>query len=155
MKKLCLTIGLTLASLGLFAQKTEDALKQEITTKKESIAALEGDMSESLKMRETYKERRDLVLEKLNEIPGIGTYTPTGAFYIFPDVSSYFGKSFEGEKISNASDLAMYLLNDAYVATVTGSAFGAPNCIRISFAASNEELIEAMSRIKKSLSKLA
>ena len=119
------------------------------------ITALDSDMEPTRRMQTAYKERRDLVLGLLNEIPGIGTYIPKGAFYIFPDVSYYFGKSNGEEIINNASDLAMYLLNDALVATVSGSAFGAPSCIRISFAASNEELVESMKRIKNSLSKLS
>ncbi len=105
-------------------------------------------------MRIAFHKRRDLMLELLSEIPGIRTNKPDGAFYIFPDVSHYFGKS-DGEKtISNSSDFCMYILNDAYVALVAGEAFGSPNCVRISYAASEENLIEAVKRIKKSLSKL-
>ena len=105
-------------------------------------------------MRIAFHKRRDLMLEMLSEIPGIRTNTPDGAFYIFPDVSHYFGKS-DGEKtISNSSDLCMYILNDAYVALVAGEAFGSPNCVRISYAASEEKLIEAVKRMKKSLAKL-
>tara|TARA_B100001939_G_scaffold73029_1_gene61214 strand:- start:355 stop:1548 length:1194 start_codon:yes stop_codon:yes gene_type:complete len=105
-------------------------------------------------MRIAFHKRRDLMLEMLSEIPGIRTNTPDGAFYIFPDVSRYFGKS-DGEKtISNSSDFCMYILNDAHVALVAGEAFGSPNCVRISYAASEENLIEAVKRMKKSLAKL-
>ena len=105
-------------------------------------------------MRIAFHHRRDLMLEMLSEIPGIRTNKPDGAFYIFPDVSHYFGKS-DGEKtISNSSDLCMYILNDVHVALVAGEAFGSPNCVRISYAASKENLIEAVKRMKKSLAKL-
>ena len=94
------------------------------------------------------------MLEMLYEIPGIKTNKPDGAFYIFADVSHYFGKS-NGEKIIlNSNDFCMYLLNDAHVALVEGGAFGSPNCVRISYAAKEENLIEAVKRIKKSLVKL-
>lgn len=110
--------------------------------------------SEVEHMRIAFHKRRDLMLEMLSEIPGIRTNTPDGAFYIFPDVSHYFGKS-DGEKtISNSSDFCMYILNDAHVALVAGEAFGSPNCVRISYAASEENLIEAVKRMKKSLAKL-
>jgi aspartate aminotransferase len=88
----------------------------------------------------------------LNEIEGVKTNVPSGAFYLFPDVSAFFGKELKGNKINNASDFALYLLEEAHVATVTGDAFGAPSCIRISYAASEEQLREAISRIKKALS---
>ncbi|MDC3029796.1 pyridoxal phosphate-dependent aminotransferase [Flavobacteriales bacterium] len=105
-------------------------------------------------MRTAFHKRRDLMLKMLSEIPGIRTNTPDGAFYIFPDVSHYFGKR-DGEKtISNSSDFCMYILNDAHVALVAGEAFGSPNCVRISYAASEENLIEAVKRMKKSLLKL-
>ena len=109
--------------------------------------------SEVEHMKIAFHKRRDLMLEMLSEIPGIRTNTPDGAFYIFPDVSHYFGKS-DGEKtISNSSDFCMYILNDAHVALVAGEAFGSPNCVRISYAASEENLIEAVKRMKKSLAK--
>jgi aspartate aminotransferase len=90
----------------------------------------------------------------MNQIPGIKTYVPNGAFYIFPDMSEFFGKSCEGYEINNSMDLSMFLLNDANVALVSGDAFGAPQCIRFSFAASDEKLVEALKRIKASLAKL-
>ncbi len=120
-----------------------------------AIAALTGDMTPTQKMAEAYQRRRDLVLEKLKEVPGIKTYVPNGAFYIFPDVSEYFGKSDGENTINNASDFCMYILNQAHVSLVTGEAFGAPNCVRLSYAASDEALIEAIKRIKDTLSKLS
>jgi aspartate aminotransferase len=110
--------------------------------------------SEVEHMRIAFHKRRDLMLEMLSEIPGIRTNQPDGAFYIFPDISHYFGKR-DGEKtISNSSDFCMYILNDAHVALVAGEAFGSPNCVRISYAASEENLTEAVKRMKKSLAKL-
>ena len=123
---------------------------------KACVEALNGDMSPTLAMRDAYKRRRDLVLSLLADIEGVRTYLPKGAFYIFPDFSYFFNKkSPEGTIVNNATDLAMYLLNDANVSVVTGDAFGAANCIRISFAASDDDLKEAMKRVKKSLDKLA
>jgi aspartate aminotransferase len=95
--------------------------------------------------------RRNLVLDLLKDIKGIVTNEPKGAFYVFPDVSSYFGKIIDDVRIDNASDFSMFLLEKANVATVTGDAFGAPNCIRLSYAASTEELKEAFKRIKNAL----
>ena len=121
---------------------------------KATETAMLASPSEVEHMRIAFHKRRDLMLEILSEIPGIRTNKPDGAFYIFPDVSHYFGKS-DGEKtISNTSDFSMYILNDAHVALVAGEAFGSPNCVRISYAASEENLIEAVKRIKKSLAKL-
>ena len=121
---------------------------------KATETAMLASPSEVEHMRIAFHKRRDLMLEMLSEIPGIRTNTPDGAFYIFPDVSHYFGKS-DGEKtISNSSDFCMYILNDAHVALVAGEAFGSPNCVRISYAASEENLTEAVKRMKKSLAKL-
>ena len=106
------------------------------------------------KMKDIFLERRDLVLEKFNEIDGIKCNVPEGAFYLFPDISYYFGKS-DGEiTINSSDDLCMYLLNKCYVALVAGTPFGNPECVRISYAASEENLLEAIRRIKKQLSKL-
>jgi len=116
-----------------------------------TIAALDAPVSKIQYMVDEFKSRRDIVISLLNEIEGIKTNTPNGAFYLFPDVSAYFGKTLNGTTINNASDFALYLLEEAHVATVTGDAFGAPNCIRISYAASEEQLREAMDRIKKAL----
>ena len=121
---------------------------------KATETAMLASPSEVEHMRIAFHKRRDLMLKMLSEIPGIKTNTPDGAFYIFPDVSHYFGKV-DGEKvIANSGDFCMYLLNDAHVALVAGEAFGSPNCVRISYAASKENLIEAVERIRKSLSKL-
>ncbi len=105
-------------------------------------------------MVDAFLYRRDLLLNLLNKIPGLKLNVPQGAFYVFPEVSSYFGKSFNGEKINNGEDLCNYLLNEAHVATVPGSAFGMPQCIRLSYAASEELLRKAMERIEKALKNL-
>ncbi|MBH83139.1 MAG: aspartate aminotransferase [Flavobacteriales bacterium] len=121
---------------------------------KAAETAMLASPSEVKYMRIAFQKRRDLMLEMLYEIPGIKTNKPDGAFYIFADISHYFGKS-NGEKIIlNSNDFCMYLLNDAHVALVEGGAFGSPNCVRISYAAKEENLIEAVKRIKKSLVKL-
>jgi len=117
-----------------------------------TIAALDAPVSKIQYMVDEFKSRRDIVVSLLNEIEGVKTNVPSGAFYLFPDVSAFFGKELKGKKINNASDFALYLLEEAHVATVTGDAFGAPSCIRISYAASEEQLREAISRIKKALS---
>ncbi len=102
-------------------------------------------------MVDEFHRRRDIVLALLGEINGIRLNVPAGAFYIFPDVSNFFGKTISGRKIENANDFSMLLLEEANVATVTGEAFGAPNCIRLSYAASESQLREAMHRIKEVL----
>jgi len=116
-----------------------------------TITALEAPVSKIQYMIDKFKERRDLVLELLGAIEGFQLNVPEGAFYVFPDISSFFGKELNGTRINNASDFAMYLLEHANVATVTGEAFGNPNCIRISYAASEAELKEAIARIKNVL----
>ena len=116
-----------------------------------TIIALESSPSKIQYMIDAFKKRRKLILDLLSEIPGFKTNQPQGAFYVFPDISYFFGKEIQGIKINNASDLSMYLLEKANVATVTGDAFGSPNCIRISYAASEENIIEALKRIKKAL----
>jgi len=113
-----------------------------------TITALEAPVSKIQFMIDEFRRRRDLILELLGEIEGFNLNIPEGAFYVFPDISSFFGKTLNGTTINNASDFALYLLEKANVATVTGEAFGNPNCIRISYAASEEELREAVSRIK-------
>ncbi|GAA4819891.1 pyridoxal phosphate-dependent aminotransferase [Algivirga pacifica] len=118
------------------------------------IAAINGPMDSALTMKEAYQRRRGLVKERLDQIEGVKTNLPTGAFYIFPDISAYFGTSYKDYTINNSDDLAMYFLQEVHVSTVAGSAFGSPNCIRISFAASDEELREACDRIEKALSLL-
>ena len=106
-------------------------------------------------MRNIFKLRRDYIVSELNNITGITCNKPKGAFYVFPDISNYFGKSDGNSTINNANDLCMYLLNSAHVACVAGDAFGNPECIRISYAAADEKLTEAMSRIKTHLAKLS
>ncbi|MFT4664618.1 MAG: aspartate aminotransferase [Polaribacter sp.] len=117
--------------------------------------ALGADKSATDEMRAAYLKRRDLVISLLNEIPGLKTNNPQGAFYIFPDCSAYFGKSDGTNTINNADDFCTYLMNNAYVGVVTGSAFGADNCFRISYAASEEQLTEALKRMKRVLAKLS
>jgi len=117
-------------------------------------AAVEADPSVVEFMITTFHKRRDLVYSLLKEIPGIKVNLPQGAFYFFPDVSSYFGKSDGNYVIKNATDLSMYMLEKEFVAVVTGEAFGDENCIRISYAASEEILIEAITRIKRALAAL-
>ena len=123
-------------------------------TQKAAIAAMNADPDILKDMISAFKSRRSLVLEWLKTIPGIKTNQPGGAFYVFPDCSYYFGKSNGDRVINNSSDLCMYLLEESQVAVVTGGAFGDPNCFRISYAASEETLNEAMRRIKEALSKL-
>ena len=123
-------------------------------TQRAAIAALTGTLEPTYAMRDQFKMRRKLVLDLLEEIPGFQTYTPNGAFYVFPDVSSYLGKTDGNTTIETVDDLCMYLLNDCYVSVVTGAAFGNDRCIRLSYAAAKEQLIEAIGRIKASLAKL-
>ena len=103
-------------------------------------------------MVDEFKNRRDLVLDLLNGLEGFETNVPEGAFYVFPNISYFFGKTLRGKTIKNATDFSLYLLEEALVATVTGDAFGSPNCIRISYAASQEQIIEAIKRIKEVVS---
>jgi aspartate aminotransferase len=116
-----------------------------------TITAVDADPSVLKYMVDAFHSRRDLVVGLIKEIPGLKLNVPEGAFYVFPDVSSYFGKTLRGTLINNADDFSMYLLGEANVATVTGDAFGNPNCIRFSYATSEELLTEAMRRIKEAL----
>ena len=116
-----------------------------------AITALKASKNEIQYMIYEFKKRRDLVLQLLGEIEGLKLNIPEGAFYVFPDVSAFFGQTLRGRTLHNASDVSLYLLEEAQVATVTGEAFGDGNCIRISYAASEKELREAISRIKESL----
>lgn len=120
-----------------------------------ALAGITGDQGPSKEMAQAYFRRRELVMGLLKEIPGIKTHVPEGAFYFFPDVTSFFGKSAHGHTVKNADDLCLYLLDVAHVSLVTGGAFGAPSCIRLSYAASDEELVEALNRMKKALGDLA
>lgn len=121
---------------------------------KAAIAAMDADPIVLKDMIAAFANRRTLVLDALNTIEGVKTNMPGGAFYVFPDVSYFYGKSYNGKVIENGSDLCLYLLDEALVALVTGEAFGDDNCIRISYAASEETLTEAMKRIKAALEKL-
>lgn len=121
---------------------------------KAAVAAFTGPLDASKAMTEAYRRRRDLVVKLLREIPGFKVNVPDGAFYAFPDVSAYFGKSDGTTQINDSDDFAMWLLNTVYVSTVAGSGFGAPNCIRISTAASDEALTEAVTRIKEAVARL-
>ena len=120
-------------------------------TQKATIAAMNADPKVLDDMIGAFKSRRKLVLDALAEIPGLISNKPGGAFYVFPNVSSFFGKSYNGRKISNSDELCMYLLEEGLVALVGGDAFGDPNCMRISYAASEKTLTEAMKRIKNAL----
>ena len=121
---------------------------------KASAVALMSDMAPTDHMREAFRERRDIVLSLLEEIPGIRTNHPEGAFYVFPDVSAYFGKSDGQVTIKNADDFCDYVMSNAYVGLVSGAAFGDPNCFRLSYAASEAQLREAVRRMKDVLGRL-
>lgn len=123
-------------------------------TQKAAEAAYTGDQSCIETMRQAFERRRDLVYKLTSEIEGFKIEKPDGAFYVFPDCSYYLGKSFNGRKIENSGDLAMFLLEEGHVACVGGLAFGAPNCIRFSYATADELLVEALKRIKETLAKL-
>ena len=117
-------------------------------------AAMDADPSIADEMKAAFLQRRDLMIDGLSSIPGFKVNRPMGAFYLFPDVSSLFGKSHAGGTIANSSDLSLFLLEKAHVATVAGSAFGTPECIRLSYAASEEQLLEAVRRIAEAVSVL-
>jgi aspartate aminotransferase len=121
---------------------------------KAAIAALLGDMKPTQDMCAAFMKRRNLCFDILKTIPGMKLNMPDGAFYLFPDVSAFYGKSYQGKTIRNSHDLCMYLLNEVHVVTVSGSAFGNDDCIRFSYATSEENLSMAMHRIKDALMKL-
>ena len=123
-------------------------------TQRAAIDALTGDLTPSHEMLKAFTERRKRILDLLKEIPGVACAEPDGAFYVFPKVDAYFGKKDGDTVIANADDLCMYLLNTAHVSTVTGSAFGEPTCIRISFANSMQNIEKAVARIKDAFAKL-
>ncbi|MCA6449910.1 MAG: pyridoxal phosphate-dependent aminotransferase [Chitinophagaceae bacterium] len=123
-------------------------------TQKAAVAALTGDLRPSQEMTAEFTRRRARTLELIKEIPGFKCFAPEGAFYVFPDVSTYYGKSDGQETIHNSADLSMYILNNAHVSCVMGDAFGEPNCVRFSFAASMENIETAWARIKEALAKL-
>lgn len=116
------------------------------------ITALAAPASSVQYMVDEFKVRRKLILDLMDGIEGFKTNEPEGAFYVFPDVSAYFGKTIKGKTINNATDMSLFLLEEALVATVTGEAFGDPDCIRISYAASQDNIKEAIKRIKEALS---
>lgn len=121
---------------------------------KAGAVALAASLEPTYAMREAFRERRDIVISMIQEIPGIKTNNPDGAFYIFPDISAYFGKTDGHTVINNADDFCDYVMMTAYVGLVSGSAFGDPNCFRLSYAASEEQLREAVRRLKDALSRL-
>lgn len=152
--------------LGYLAARADiaaacDKLQGQVTSgtcsisQKAGVAALRGGHASANAMVAAYRRRRDLVLGIAHDIPGLVTPTPSGAFYVFPDVSAFFGRTTpEGRVINGAADLALYLLSDAHVAAVAGDAFGAPQCMRFSTAAADDKLVEAFQRIRVSLAKL-
>ena len=140
--------------------KASNKLQGQYTSGPSSIAqkaaeaAFAGDQAPVEEMRKAFERRRNLVIELVKNIPGLECNVPDGAFYVFPKCDSYFGKSFGDRKINDSADLAMYLLEEGHVACVGGVAFGAPECIRMSYATSDENLVEAFNRIKQTLAKL-
>jgi aspartate aminotransferase len=140
--------------------KACDKLQGQTTTgattisQKASVAALTGDQSCVSEMNKAFKRRKDLVVKLVREIPGVQVFDPDGAFYVFPKVDSYYGKKFNGTPIKNSTEMCLYLLDQAHIATVPGDAFGDDACIRISFATSDEKLVEAMKRMKEALANL-
>ncbi|WP_313566198.1 pyridoxal phosphate-dependent aminotransferase, partial [Empedobacter sp.] len=149
--------GWRIGFIGAWLAKACETLQGQVTSGATSIAqraaitALEADPSSVQYMVDAFAERRELMLGWAKEIPTLKVNEPKGAFYLFPDVTATFGNTYNGVTINNADDLALYLLEHAQVAVVSGSAFGSKNCIRISYAASVEELKEAMTRIKNAL----
>ncbi|NBC83450.1 MAG: aminotransferase class I/II-fold pyridoxal phosphate-dependent enzyme [Bacteroidetes bacterium] len=142
---------ITNACIKLQGQTTTGATT---IAQKAAYAALTGDQHCVQEMKVAFERRKNLVVDRLKEIPGIKGNNPQGAFYVFPDVSAYFGKSVNGQQINTSTDLCMYLLEDALIATVPGDAFGDPHGIRISFATSDKNLDEAMSRMKKAIARI-
>ena len=124
-------------------------------SQKAAEAAYTGTQTPVEEMRKAFERRRDLIVTLAKEVPGFEVNVPEGAFYLFPKCSSFFGKSAGERKIDNSDDLAMYLLEVAHVACVGGTSFGAPECIRMSYATSDENIVEAIRRIKEALSQLA
>lgn len=123
-------------------------------TQKAAVAALTGDLQPSKDMAAAFTKRKKRVLELVAEVPGLKCSEPEGAFYIFPDVSSYYGKSDGTQTIENSADFSMYILNNAHVSSVMGAAFGEPNCVRFSFANSIANIEKGWARIKEALAKL-
>jgi len=144
----------------LFIAKACEKIQGQFTSggtgiaQRAALAGLIGDQKPTEEMAAAYLKRRDLVLGLLHDIPGIKTHVPEGAFYFFPDVSAFFGKSAGEQKIDTADDFCLYVLKEANVSLVTGAAFGAPDSVRLSYAASEDELKEALKRLKEVLAKL-
>lgn len=124
-------------------------------SQKAAVAAYTGDQTCVSEMRTAFERRRNLIVKLLSEIPGLNVNNPMGAFYIFPECKSYIGKSYNGKTLNSATDIAMYLLEEGHVACVGGDAFGAPGCIRLSYATSDENIEKAVARIKAALEKLS
>lgn len=139
------------ACIKIQSQQTSAACS---VAQRAALAAYTHPLEASHQMRDAFQRRRDLIVKLAQSIPGLKLIKPDGAFYLFPDVSHYFGKSDGTSTIHNATDLSMYLLDKALVATVTGQAFGEPDCLRISYAAAEAQLVTAMQRIKEALGKL-
>lgn len=141
--------------------KAADNIQSQFTsatcsiTQRAAITALTGELTTAHAMVDEFRKRRAFVFEQLSSIPGLQLIQPDGAFYMFPDVSAFFGKSFEGEVIKNADDICMYLLHKVNVSTVTGAAFEQPDCIRLSYATSMAKLEEGMKRLKKGFAQLS
>jgi aspartate aminotransferase len=141
----------------LWLAKACDKLQGQMTTgattisQKAATAALAGDQACVSEMNKAFTRRKDLIVKMICEIPNVRVYDPEGAFYVFPKVDAYYGKSFNGTPINNSTDFCLYLLENAHIATVPGEAFGDPACIRISFATSDEKLVEAITRMKNAL----
>ncbi len=137
--------------------KACDKLQGQMTTgattiaQKAAVAALTGDQICVSEMNKAFKRRKELVVKMVREIPDVQVYDPDGAFYVFPKVNAYYGKSFNGNVIKTSNDLCLYLLEHAHIAMVPGEAFGDPVCVRISFATADEKLVEAMKRMKEAL----
>ena len=123
-------------------------------TQRAGTAAYQGGLDSVHAMRDAFRRRRDLVYGLLKAVDGLKVNLPDGAFYFFPDVTSFFGKSYNGKMINNADELSIYLLEEAHVATVGGDSFGDPRSIRLSYAAADDKLVEAVKRIKEALGKL-
>lgn len=145
----------------LWLAKACDKMQGQFTSATSSItqkamhAAMQMDPTTTYELRDAFKRRRDLMLAAMKEIPGMKLNVPEGAFYLFPDVTAYFGKRFGDTVIKNATDLSLYLLDQAHVAIVPGAAFGDDNYIRISYATADEKLVEAARRMKEALAKLS
>ena len=144
----------------LWIAKACDKMQGQITSgtcsiaQRAALAAITSDQAETARMATEFNKRRELVLRMLADIPGMKANDPEGAFYVFPDVSAFFGKSNGEQIIMDGDDLCSYLIYHAHVTLVTGKAFGNDNCIRISYAASKDQLIEALKRMKEALARL-